>query len=149
MRNRSITDWYIDGTRFRLRHQLDDDGSIVFKLSQKIPALEAGAQQGFLTTTYLNEEEFRVLAKLPGKRLKKTRYSFPPFGVDVFEEALAGLVLAEAEFESPEEADSLALPPFILHEVSEDIRFTGGQLANASRNQIQDWLSEYGLELPS
>jgi CYTH domain-containing protein len=129
-----------------LRYQLDDDGSGRFKLTQKIPLPGIGAQQGFLTTMYLNEEEFRILAELPAKKLKKTRYSIPPFGIDLFEDSLAGLILAEAEFESVAEAESLVLPPFILHEVSGDVRFTGGQLAHASRKDVQDWLSEYGVK---
>ena len=142
-----ITDWYIDQTRLRLRRQIDNHGTTAFKLTQKIPSLAGGAQQGFLTTMYLNEEEFLILSELPAKRLEKTRYSTPPFGIDVFEASLTGLILAEAEFESAEQAESLVLPPFIAHEVSQDIRFTGGRLANASRNEVQDWLLEYGVRL--
>ncbi|MBV9303658.1 MAG: hypothetical protein JOY62_03555 [Acidobacteriaceae bacterium] len=130
-----------------MRHQIDNHRSTAFKLTQKIPSPEKGAQQGFLTTIYLNEDEFRILVELPAKELKKTRYSIPPFGIDVFEDSLTGLILAEAEFESAEEEHSLILPPFIVHEVSEDIRFTGGQLVNASRNEVHDWLLEYGVKL--
>jgi CYTH domain-containing protein len=147
VRTRRITDRYIGQTRLRLRHQIDNYGSATFKLTQKIPSPGKAAQQGFLTTIYLNEEEFRILAELPAKELKKTRYSIPPFGIDVFEDSLTGLILAEVEFESVEQAHSLILPPFIVHEVSEDIRFTGGQLVNASRNEVQDWLLEYGVKM--
>ena len=147
VRVRHIIDRYINETRLRLRHQVDNDGSAAFKLTQKIPSPAPGAQQGFLTTMYLGAEEFRILAELPGKQIKKTRYSIPPFGIDVFEAPLAGLVLAEAEFESASEAESLILPQFIVREASEDIRFTGGQLAHASRQDVQQWLSEYGVTL--
>jgi CYTH domain-containing protein len=142
-----ITDRYIDGTALRLRQLSDDIGSVVFKLTQKVPSPDAGAQQGFITTMYLREHEFRALAQLSGAQLNKIRYSVPPFGIDVFEDRLEGLVMAEAEFESALDADALTLPSFILREVSTDDRFTGGQLARASRQQIQVWLSEYGIKL--
>ena len=146
VRVRRINDRYIDGTRLRLREQTEDGGPTMFKLTQKSPARADG---GLITTMYLTEEEFRVLAELPAKRLSKTRHSVPPFGVDVFEGKLEGLFLAEAEFDSAAEADALTLPSFILKEVSADTRFTGGQLACASRRDVQSWLFEYGIRLSS
>lgn len=90
-----------------------------------------------------------MLAQLPAQSLSKIRYSLPPFGIDVFEGMLEGLILAEAEFDSAADAGALLLPSFILHEVTADPRFTGGQLVRASRQQIQAWLSEYGISLGS
>jgi hypothetical protein len=88
VRVRHITDRYIDGARLRLREQTDDGGPTIFKLTQKVPARANGAQQGLITNIYLTQDEFRLLAQLPGKTLRKVRYSVPPFGVDVFEGAL-------------------------------------------------------------
>jgi CYTH domain-containing protein len=147
VRVRQITDYYINGTRLRLREQRDDDGSTIFKLTQKIPLRAAGAQQGLITNTYLNEAELSVLRRLPAKVLRKTRYSVPPFGIDVFAENLAGLLLAEAEFESAEAAAALELPAYIANEVTSDDRFTGGRLAHASRQELKSWLSEYDVAL--
>jgi CYTH domain-containing protein len=147
VRIRQITDLYIDGTRLRLREQIDDGGRAIFKLTQKVPAQAAGAQQGLITSIYLSEGEFRLLAQLPGKMLSKVRHSVPPFGVDLFEGVLQGLRLAEAEFNSAAEADSLVVPDYILHEVTEDERFTGGQLVCASRATVENWLAEYGMTL--
>jgi CYTH domain-containing protein len=149
VRTRRIMDRYIDGTTLRLRKQSDDGGPAVFKLTQKVPVQSSGAQQGFITTVYLTEKEFLVLAQLSAKTLSKTRYSVPPFGIDVFEGELQGLVLAEAEFDSAGDADALTLPSFIRQEVSADVRFTGGKLVCASRRQIQAWLLEYGIRLES
>jgi CYTH domain-containing protein len=98
---------------------------------------------------YLTKDEFGVLAQLSAKKLSKTRYSVPPFGIDVFEGTLQGLVLGEAKFDSAAAADALTLPSFILGEVSADNRFTGGQLVRASRQDIQSWLLEYGIRLSS
>jgi CYTH domain-containing protein len=146
-RIRRITDRYIDGTGLRLREQSDDGGPTVFKLTQKIPQRAGGAQQGFITSMYLSQDEFRVLAQLSAKNLSKTRYSVPPFGIDVFEGTLQGLILAEAEFDSPAAAAALTLPSYILREVTADDRFTGGRLVRASRRDIETWLLEYGITL--
>lgn len=147
VRVRRITDRYIDGARLRLREQSDDGGRATFKLTQKLPAPGSGAQQGLITNIYLTQEEFCLLTQLPGKTIRKVRYSVPPFGVDVFEGALEGLRLAEAEFDSAAEADALVVPEFLLYEVTDDERFTGGQLVCASRSSVESWLSEYGMTL--
>ncbi|MDR3703428.1 MAG: hypothetical protein P4L56_27515 [Candidatus Sulfopaludibacter sp.] len=144
-RTRRIVDRYIEGTTLRLRKQSEEGRPVVRKFTQKIPARSAGAQQGFITSMYVTEAEYGVLANLPAKTLCKTRYSVPPFGIDVFEGALEGLLLAEAEFDSAAAADALAIPPFLSREVSDDDRFTGGRLVRASGQDIRDWLLEYGM----
>lgn len=149
VRIRRITDRYIEGTALRLREQSEDGGPTLFKLTHKVPARASGAQQGFITSMYLTQDEFFVLAQLSSSKLSKTRYSVPPFGIDVFEDTLQGLVLAEAEFDSAAAADALTVPSFALREVSADNRFTGGQLVRASRQDIQTWLLEYGMPFRS
>jgi CYTH domain-containing protein len=49
---------------------------------------------------YLTSDEFRALAQLPAGEPAKTRYSVPPFGIDVFEGRLDWLLLTEAELDS-------------------------------------------------
>jgi len=149
VRIRHINDLYIDGAALRLREQTESGLPAVFKLTQKVPERANGAQQGWITNMYLTADEFSVLARLPGKRLSKTRYSVPPFGIDVFEGVLEGLCLAEAEFDSAGDADVLTIPPFVVAEVTADDRFTGGELVRASLGEIRAWLSEYGLKFPN
>lgn len=149
VRNRRITDNYIEGTTLRLRKQSYNDGLTTFKLSQKLPVRGNGAQQGFITSMYLTQDEFQVLAQLPARKLTKTRFSVPPFGIDVFDGLLEGLILAEAEFDSAIAAETLTVPFFVVGEVSADDRFTGGQLVRASRQDIQSWLLDYGIALGS
>lgn len=148
-RVRRIEDRYIEGTTLRLRQQSDDAGQIVFKLTQKLVDKAAGARQGLITSMYLTATEFGVLRNLPAKVLTKSRHSVPPFGIDVFDGGLSGLVLAEAEFHSAMEVATVALPPFIGPEVSDDPRFTGGRLVVVSREELKDWLAQYGIELRS
>ncbi len=147
VRIRQITDRYIVGTTLRLRKLQDNGGPRIFKLTQKISQRGPGAQQGFITSMYLAENEYNLLAQLPAKVIHKSRHSVPPFGIDIFQGELEGLLLAEAEFDSALDAENLALPSFILIEVSSDERFTGGCLAHASRETIQTWLFEYGINL--
>jgi CYTH domain-containing protein len=118
VRNRRITDNYIEGTTLRLRAQGYTDGTTTFKLTQKLPVRGNGAQQGFITSMYLTQDEFQVLAQLPAKKLTKTRFSVPPFGIDVFDGLLQGLILAEAEFDSAVAAEALTVPSFAAGEVS-------------------------------
>ena len=146
-RTRRIADHYIQGTTLRLRRQSDDGGETAFKLTQKLFSPAEGARQGFITSMYLSPVEYSVLAQLPAQLLSKTRYSVPPFGIDVFEGSLQGLILAEAEFDSATGAACLGLPPFIRHEVTTDQRFTGGQLVSTQRSDLKNLLLEYGITL--
>ena len=143
-----IRDRYIEGTRLRLREQRQEGGERIYKLAQKLPLRGAGAQQGFLTNLYLNEREYETIARLPSWGLQKTRHSVPPMGIDVFEGALAGLVMAEVEFESEGEAEAFAAPGFVGPEVTGDERFTGGVLARTTREELAGWLGEYGMRGP-
>ena len=146
-RVRRITDRYIDGTTLRLREVREGDGPAIYKLTQKIAKPADGAQQGLITNMYLTAGDFSVLAQLPAATLCKTRYSGPPFGIDRFEGELQGLLLAEAEFNSATDACALALPSFIVREVTSDLRFTGGELVRTSRQKLASFLLEYGIEL--
>ena len=88
-----------------------------------------------ITSIYLPEEEFALLARtLVGVRIKKFRHMLQPsFGtamsVDEFQGDLLGLIMAEAEFDTPEALAAFPMPDFALREVTDDLRFTGGHLA--------------------
>lgn len=142
-----LADRYIDGTTLRLREWKEENGRTLFKLTQKIPNRGRAGQQGFITTMYLSKDEFDLFVQLPAAILNKTRYSVPPFGIDVFENAHEGLILAETEFSSEAEAAALTIPSFVSNEVTEDDRFTGGRIARASREEVKAWLSCYGKDL--
>lgn len=146
-RVRRIRDRYIEGTTLRLRDLSDDNGEVHFKLTQKTTAGKSGSRQGLITTMYLTKDEYDIFAKLPARTLTKIRSSVPPFGIDEFDGALSGLVLAEAEFDSDAEAFALELPSFAVREVSDDLRFTGGRLVAASRQELEKWLAEDGIKL--
>jgi CYTH domain-containing protein len=142
---RVITDRYVNGTRLRLRRADFTDGRCELKLTQKVPVLMSGAIQGLITNTYLSPAEYDVLASLPATMLSKTRFSVSPLGVDVFDGRLQGLVLGEAEFTTDEEVQAFVPPAECVAEVTDDARFTGGRLVQASRQELLGWLAEYGI----
>jgi CYTH domain-containing protein len=143
---RVITDRYLVGTRLRLRRvERPDVGGCELKLTQKVPAGRPGAVQGLITNTYLSPAEYDLLASLPAAVLTKTRFSVPPLGVDVFGGPLQGLVLAEAEFTSDEEALAFVPPAECVVEVTDDARFTGGRLVGTSQQELRTWMAEYGI----
>jgi len=146
-RSRRITDRYLPGTRLRLRRvDYGDGGACEFKFTQKVPAGRPGHVQGLITNTYLSTAEYDLLASLPAQVLTKTRLSVPPLSVDVFDAPLHGLVMADAEFSTDEEAQSFLQPPVAVAEVTDDPRFTGGSLARTRRPDLLAWLAEYGIE---
>lgn len=145
-RTTRITDRYFLGTRLRLRLMVQTRGDTArtyYKLTQKLPAADGGP--GLLSTLYLSEEEFDLLAKLPGSLLRKTRYSIPPFGVDVFDPPLEGLVLAECEFDDDATMRAFSPPSWIRAEVTLDSRFTGGRLAVMQQDELSELLLSFGI----
>lgn len=142
----NITDRYLLRTRLRLRLVVETKGGATrtyYKLTQKIPGQDDGP--GLLTTTYLNSEEFTLLSTLPASILRKARYSIPPFGVDVFDSPLRGLILAECEFDDDATMQSFIPPAWTIAEVTFDSRFTGGRLAILEPGDLPKLLSPFGI----
>ena len=142
-----IDDRYLEVARLRLRRQVERGGPAVYKLTQKLPRPGRFGEQGTITTIYLEEHEHAALAILPAAGLRKVRLSIAPYGIDVFEGPLEGLVLAETEFVSAGEATAFRPAAFCRAEVTDDRRFTGGELVRATRDQVAAWAAEYGVDL--
>lgn len=149
VRTVEIEDRYLSGTRVRLRRAVtvSDDAatSTVYKLTQKIP--RADGSPGLITTFYLDVSEYETFSRLPGHCLDKTRVSVPPLGIDCFSGPLAGLYLAEAEFDTQADMDAFVPPGFVVADVTSDVRFTGGQLAVTGRSDLRETLAEYRIIL--
>jgi CYTH domain-containing protein len=132
-------DLYLAGTRVRLRRMTEEpEGRVLYKLTQKREERDPRVRR--ITTLYLSEAEHRVFDALPGARLAKRRHRAAggglEWGVDVFEGALAGLVLAEREFDSEAELHAAPAPAFAALEVTDDRAFSGGALANADPGAV-------------
>jgi len=86
----------------------------------------------------LSAEQFDALWPLTeGRRIEKKRYEIPyqehTIELDLFEGALSGLVVAEVEFASVEESQTLLLPDWFGKEVTEDARYTNSQMASSQK----------------
>ncbi|MHB8813570.1 MAG: CYTH domain-containing protein [Steroidobacteraceae bacterium] len=141
-----IVDRYLVGTRLRLRQMIEFRGtstSTYYKLTQKVPAADGGP--GLMSTTYLNPEEYSLLASLPAAVLRKTRYSVPPFGIDAYEAPLRGLFVAEVEFDAAAAMSAFSPPAWIVAEVTLDSRFTGGHFSTMQSGDLVGLLSAFGL----
>jgi CYTH domain-containing protein len=136
-----ISDRYIKNTHLRLRRMEPiHGGEIIFKLGQKQVPSPPDFSRMTITNIYLSPGEYAVFAGLEALELHKLRHSIEHddrmFSVDVFNDHLTGLVLAEVGFETRHEMDQpFDLPAWVIREVSGDIRFTGGALANLTADQ--------------
>jgi CYTH domain-containing protein len=140
-----IIDSYIQGTRLRLRRMEPAQGEApVFKLGQKYRPADFEAHQAIMTNLYLNEAEYRVLESLGGARVTKLRYSYEFAGqiyaIDVFEEKLEGLILAEVEMRPGVQITSLPVPGFAIREVTGEPFFSGAHLAELGHAEFLTWL---------
>jgi adenylate cyclase len=82
----------------------------------------------------LAEDQFAVLWSLTvGKRVEKVRYEIPigqrVIELDVFQDELEGLYLAEIEFDSVSEAEEFTPPDWFGREVTRDERYKNKNLA--------------------
>jgi len=132
-RSERINDLYVTGARLRLREaRPTNGGEPMLRLTRKN---DVDAHTRLITSIYLPEDEFSVLAKsLSGLRIQKVRHRLEPLDgvyvvVDEFLGALSGLVLAEAEFQTQEELLAYTGPSFAVREVTQDGRFKGVSLA--------------------
>jgi CYTH domain-containing protein len=129
----AIVDIYVAGTRLRLREARDlGTGSVQFKLGRKA---DVAAAKRLITTIYLSAPEFALLSALPGARLEKLRHTVVDTDgrsvtLDEFGGDLAGLILAEVEFDDDAAMIAYRPPAFVGPEVTNDLRYTGGELAS-------------------
>ena len=130
-----IEDRYIVGTRMRLRRMSRPDlGEVKWKLTKKYDTERPEARP--IVTAYLTEAEYGVLAALPSRTMRKRRYHLPIDGrlwsLDVFEGALAGLELVEAEAADEAELAGLVPPVWATKEITRDPRYQCGSLAQTN-----------------
>jgi CYTH domain-containing protein len=146
-----IIDRYIPSTRLRLRRMESPLGdALIFKLGQKYRPSDFEDHQAIMTNLYLNEVEYKVLEALGGPQLAKRRYPYLlgkyKYAIDVFEDTLAGLILAEIEGGSAVDLTSIPVPRFALQEVTSDPAFSGANLAGLTGVELNKILSAHGIK---
>ena len=119
-----------------------------FELTKKEPINEGDSSEQNEQTIILTEAEFEALnSQVDGKRVRKLRYFYEYKGriaeVDVFQDALLGLVLVDFEFESSQNKNSFEMPDFCLADVTQEDFIAGGMICGKSYEEIKDKLDSY------
>jgi CYTH domain-containing protein len=115
-----------DGTEVRIRRR---DGTAVLTVKGGIGRTRAEEE------IEIEAERFARLWPLTqGRRIEKTRHLIPAgagltIELDVYSGALTGLIVAEVEFGSEEEADAFEPLEWLGSEVTDDARFKNQSLA--------------------
>ena len=91
-------------------------------------------------------EEYNELSPMVCSNIiSKTRYKIPyetyTIELDIFHKAFNGLIYAEVEFDSVEEAESFIAPDYFFKEVTEDPEYTNAALSEMSENEIQSFIN--------
>jgi CYTH domain-containing protein len=148
-KSKEIIDIYIpksvDHPKLRIRKNGDK-----FEITKKKPVNDGDASHQKEQTIILDKDEFETLNKLEGKRIRKIRYYYDFNGqsteVDIFLDALEGLVLIDFEFNSLEEKDNFQMPDFCLAEVTQEDFIAGGMICGKSYEDIEKDLSRFGYK---
>ena len=118
----------------------------IYKLTQKYRSETQNIYETIITNMYLTEAEYNHFDVLKAKTLQKKRYPYSlsnlSLSIDVFEERHQGLVLAEMEMEKRVDVDKLALPSFVIKDVTDDLFFSGGNLATMTDKDFRQGLSQ-------
>lgn len=145
-----ITDNYITGTRLRLRKVREPrTNKWTVKFTQKFAPNPDDLSRTIITNTYFNALEAETLSVFNSNEIRKNRYYFDfegrRFSVDMFLGDLFGLVLAEVGFDTDEDMDQFAKPPFALADVTNDPVFSGGRLCELTFAEVRQHIAERGL----
>jgi len=145
-----ITDNYITGTRLRLRKVRDPrTNKWVVKFTQKFAPNPGDLSRTIITNVYLNATEAETFSIFAANEIRKNRYYFDfegqRFSIDMFIGDLFGLVLAEISFDTDEELDQFATPPFAIAEVTNNELFSGGKLSELRYEDVRKEILQSGL----
>ncbi|MGV8169420.1 MAG: hypothetical protein ACP5N3_05175 [Candidatus Nanoarchaeia archaeon] len=147
-RSKEILDIYVpeiaDHPTLRIRKNGEK-----YDITKKVPVKDS--QVRFEEQTIkLTEDEFYSFNKLKGKRVRKIRYYYPykeiVLEIDVFQDALKGLVLVDAEFADEEALEKFEVPDFCLVEVNHEEAIAGGYLAGKTYAETEPALKKYGYK---
>lgn len=118
-----------------------------YEITKKTPITEGDFSQQLERTIPLSSDEFNALKNSSVLRVEKDRYNVLLDGnaaeVDVFQGALAGLVLIDFEFSSLEERAAFTPPSCCLADVTQEHFIAGGRLAGRSYADIAENLARY------
>ncbi len=121
-----------------------------YEMTKKQPVKDGDASKQLEQTISLTQAEFQALSQLPGKKVRKLRYNYDYQGhageIDVFQDELAGLVVADFEFTSEEDKDRFGLPDFCLADITQETFVAGGMICGKTYADIAPILDRYNYQ---
>lgn len=116
-----------------------------YEITKKIkPGASASVHEE--STIDITEDEFNAFLNADSKKVEKDRYVLDinnkKVEIDVFQDKLKGLVLADFEFDNKEELENFKFPDFCLIDVTEEEFIAGGMLAGKSFEDISEQLNQ-------
>lgn len=120
-----------------------------YQLTKKTP-IDNNASMQEEQTINLSHDEYQALREIEGKKLRKIRYRYHYNGhvaeIDVFKDALEGLVLVDFEFATEKEKAAFEIPDFCLADVTHEDFIAGGMLCGKSYEDIEADLKRFGYK---
>ena len=144
---KELLDVYIPSTSEHPKLRIRKLGDI-HEITKKVPVDNNDASRQIETTIPLTQEEYTELSQLSGKRIRKLRYYYykdgTDFEVDIFQDALKGLVVVDVEFDSIEKKNAFKMPDFCLVDITQEKFIAGGELCGKSYSDIEKDLARFG-----
>lgn len=144
---KEVVDNYIPRGSEHPKLRLRKNGNI-FELTKKEPVNHGDASHQEEQTIILSKAEYGALNKIEGKRVRKLRFYYDYGGrvaeIDIFQDALIGLVVIDFEFATMEDKDGFQMPDFCLADVTQEDFIAGGMLCGKSYEDIANELNRYG-----
>ena len=142
-----IYDKYIPANQAHPILRLRKKGNI-YELTKKQPITDGDASIQAEHTIQLTKDEYDALLSVSGKELRKIRYYFQTdngvkYEIDVYKDALEGLVVIDIEFNSKTEMEELTESDMLLADVTQEEWVAAGMLAGKTYNDIKDELEKF------
>ena len=122
------------------------------EITKKYVVQPGNASKQYENTIPLTFEEFSELeSSINGKRSRKIRYFYNykeiPCEIDIYQDDLKGLVIADFEFNDDKIMNTFIMPEFCLVEVTQDNNLAGGMLVGKKYNDILPILAKYNYNI--
>lgn len=102
------------------------------------------------STIVLRKDEFEVLNKVEGKKVRKLRYRYDFNGqiaeFDIFQDDLFGLVVVDFEFEERDAKNNFKMPDFCLEDVTQEAFIAGGMICGKKYKDVEEKLNSFNYK---
>lgn len=146
---KEIIDIYIPRSQRHPKLRIRKNGN-EYRITKKGSVEDGDRSRMREQTIKLTRVEFGELSKLEGKRIRKLRYLYEYKGrtaeVDIFQDALEGLVVVDFEFATIKEKESFKMPDFCLVDVTQEEFIAGGIVCGKGYEDIERYLQKFNYQ---